>query len=325
MTWGSDDPLYTDLLAAVQGDVTADADLSSLTTLGVGGRARALVVAESAEDLQAISHACAEHAVGWLVIGRGSNLLIAEDGFDGVAIRLGRGFRGVQIIDPGSHDVDGHIATGWLVVAGSAEPMPVLANNLEKQALAGMEFGVAIPGTVGGAVRMNAGAHGGQMADVLAWAEVVRLRSGAMERWHPEQLQMRYRHTALPDDAVVVRACLRVEAADVDTLAADMDDMRRWRREHQPINQRSCGSVFRNPPGDSAGRLIDAAGLKGYRVGDAEVSPKHANFITAGPAATADDVWAIITHCQDEVRRQFDVELEPEVVVVGYGRPEGAG
>ncbi|WP_108668175.1 UDP-N-acetylmuramate dehydrogenase [Euzebya rosea] len=320
--WGQSDPLYEALVARVGGAVTADEPLAPRTTLKVGGNARTLVVAESDDDLRAVAHVCDEFAVDWLVIGRGSNMLIADRGWDGIAVTLGRGFRGVEVEPTDPRHPDGN---HWTVIAGAAEPMPVLAATLERHGLGGMAFGVAIPGAVGGAVRMNAGAHGGQMADVLEWAEVVRLTRGTVERWHAADLQMSYRHTALPRDAVVTRACLRLQREDADTLAADMAEMKQWRRDHQPINQPSCGSVFRNPPGDSAGRLIDAAGLKDHAVGGARVSPKHANFITVSPGATARDVHEVIRHVRAEVERVHGVVLQPEVVIEGFADPLGSG
>jgi UDP-N-acetylmuramate dehydrogenase len=210
---------------------------------------------------------------------------------------------------------------GEVVVAGAAEPMPVLANAVARHGLGGIAFGVAIPGTLGGAVRMNAGAHGHELREVLEWAEVARLeKQGALERLTAADLRMGYRHTALPSDAVVLRARLRLSHTDAETLAGQMAEMRRWRRQHQPINEPSCGSVFRNPEGDSAGRLIEAAGRKGHRVGGARISEKHANFITCAPGATARDVHRVIRDVQAEVAARHGVELRTEVVLAGFAK-----
>ena len=190
--------------------------------------------------------------------------------------------------------------------------------------LGGLEFGIAIPGTVGGAVRMNAGAHGGEMREVLEWADVTRLaRGGAVERWPADALGMAYRHTELPPDAVVVAARLRLRRMPAESLAASMREMRRWRRGHQPLADPTCGSVFANPPGDSAGRLIEAAGLKGHRVGAARVSEKHANFIVGGHGATAADVRGVICDVRRAVEERFGVCLRTEVVLAGFDA-EGA-
>lgn len=292
--------------------VSADAGLSAYTTLRVGGPAAALVRAETTADLQAIARVTRALSVPWLVIGKGSNLLIADGGWPGVAVVLGRGFRGVEI-------------SGTRVLAGAAEPMPALSGRVAREGLGLLAFGIAIPGTLGGAVRMNAGAHGGEIRDVLEWADVARMDAdAAVERWDVRRLGFSYRHSKLAPDAIVIRAQLRLEAIDAEQVSADMAEMRRWRREHQPINEPSCGSVFANPPGDSAGRLIEAAGLKGLQVGGAQVSPRHANFITVRPGAQAADVYEIIRTAQRRVREVHGVTLRTEVVLAGFERRPGA-
>jgi UDP-N-acetylmuramate dehydrogenase len=285
--------------------VTADAPLAGYTTLRMGGPARALVHAEHVDDLLAVAAVCRRLDVPWMVIGRGSNLLVADAGWPGVAVVLGRGFRGITV-------------DGAVVRAGAAEPMPALARNVARSGLAGLAFGVAIPGTVGGAVRMNAGAHGREMCDVLVWADVVRMGDSTTERWSADRLGFSYRHSELAADAIVTGVELRLEPADAEEIAADMAEMRRWRREHQPINAPSCGSVFRNPDGDSAGRLIEAAGLKGRRAGGAEISTRHANFITVRPESRAADVHRLIVTAQRAVLEQSGVRLRTEVVLAGF-------
>ncbi len=310
---GPEDPLLQQLRAGVTGDVRAAEPLAGRTTLKVGGPARALVRAESVADLQSVARVCRETGVPWLVLGRGSNMLVGQDGWDGVVITLGKAFRGVALQPGGTPD-------DRRVHLGGAEPMPVLAVALEKLGLGGMAFAVAIPGAVGGAVCMNAGAHGGEMSQVLVWAEVVRLRTGEVQRIPAADLDLSYRHSSLPDDAVVTAVEVSLAETDATVLAADMAEMRQWRRDHQPINEPSCGSVFRNPEGDSAGRLIDSAGLKGHRVGGATISLKHANFITVEPGASAADVLAVIRHAQREVERIHGVVLHPEVVIADETR-----
>lgn len=295
------------LLAAGIATVRGDEPLAPRTTLKVGGPAAALVVAETAADVAATAAVCAVRQVPWLVVGRGSNLLVADTGFPGVAVTLGRGFRGVEV-------------DGTDVVAGAAEPMPVLARAVARHALGGLAFGVAIPGSLGGAVRMNAGAMGAETRDVLVSVEVARLADGGrIERLPVASLQLSYRHSALPPDALVVRARLRLTAIEPAELDQTMRRFKQWRREHQPVNEPSCGSVFRNPPGDSAGRLIEAAGLKGHRVGGAQVSLRHANFITAAPSATAADVARVIADVRTGVMAHAGVELATEVVLAGFG------
>lgn len=298
------DEVVEELAAHGVADVRAGSELKRLTTLRVGGPARALVVAHRDEDLAAVGAVCRAHDLGWLLVGRGSNLLIADAGWPGVAVQLGRAYRRLA-------------PEGELVRVGAAEPLPALAARLAQAGYAGFSWAVAVPGTVGGAVRMNAGAHGSQLADHLVDVDVVRLSTGVRETWPAELLGLGYRHSELPDDAVVVAATLRLEAGDGERIRRELLEIRAWRREHQPSNEPSCGSVFVNPEGDSAGRLVDACGGKGLTVGGARVSERHANFIVTSPGATARDVHTLIVLVRDRVRERFGVRLRPEVVMAG--------
>lgn len=285
-------------------DVTADARLGDLTTLGVGGPVGALVTAETDDDLAAVGRVAVERGLPWLVVGRGSNLLVADAGWDGIVVTLGRGYRLLEV-------------DGTRVRAGAAEPLPSLAVHIARAGLGGFAWAAAVPGSLGGAVRMNAGAHGGEMSQALVEVEVFRLRSQQREVWTRDALGLRYRHSELPDDAVVVSAVLELPRADADELKAEIDEIRQWRREHQPIREPNCGSVFTNPPGDSAGRLVDATGGKDLVVGGARISEVHANFIVTDRDATARDVHELIRTVQRRVADQFGVDLHPEVVMAG--------
>jgi UDP-N-acetylmuramate dehydrogenase len=298
------DPVLDELTSAVVGEVRADASLAELTTLRVGGRARVLVTAERDEDLAAVGRVCREHRLPWAVVGRGSNLLVSDEGWPGIAIQLGRGFRGLEIAD-------------GLVRAGAAEPLPALAVRVADAGYSGFAWACSVPGTLGGAVRMNAGAHGGEMADHLVEVDLVRLRTGTRETWPLETLGLAYRHSELPDDAVVVAATLRLPPGDPETVREEIGAIRAWRRAHQPLNDPNCGSVFTNPPDASAGQLIDAAGGKAIRVGGAGVSELHANFITTTPGATASDVRGVIRQVQELVLGTAGLLLRPEVVMLG--------
>jgi UDP-N-acetylmuramate dehydrogenase len=298
------DAAADELRAACAGEVREHAALAELTTLRVGGAARVLVVAERDEDLTAVGLVCREHALPWAVVGRGSNLLVSDAGWPGVAIQLGRGFRGVEF-------------DGDRVRAGAAEPLPSLAVRVADAGYAGFAWACAVPGTLGGAVRMNAGAHGGEMADHLVEVEVVRLRSGVRETWPLAALALTYRHSQLPDDAVVVEATMRLDRGTPEVIRAEIDGIRAWRRAHQPLNEPNCGSVFTNPPGASAGALIDAAGAKGTTVGGARVSERHANFIVTRPGATASDVQTLIERVRTRVREHAGIELTTEVARLG--------
>lgn len=281
-----------------------DAPLALLTTLRVGGRAGVLVTVDDEEALVRTVAVARAHAAPLLVLGRGSNLLVDDSGWPGVVVRLGTGLRGIEL-------------DGTTVRCGGAEPMPSVAVRTARSGLTGFAWGAAVPGTMGGGVRMNAGAHGADMSDALVSARVLDPAVGHIELWGPEQLALGYRRSALPPGAVVTAVTLELEAADAATVLAEIDTIRAWRREHQPLNRPSCGSVFTNPPDGSAGALIDGLGLKGTRIGGAEVSTMHANFIVTSPGARAADVAALIALVTERVYQATGIELTAEVVRPG--------
>jgi UDP-N-acetylmuramate dehydrogenase len=284
--------------------ITQGADLALHTTLRVGGPADVLVTVDDEDALLHSVRTVVSHAVPILVLGRGSNLLVGDAGWPGVVIRLGAGMRGISI-------------EGMTVRCGGAEPMPSVAVRTAQAGLAGFAWGAAVPGSMGGGVRMNAGAHGADMSDALVSARVLDPAVGRIEEWGPERLALGYRHSALPEAAIVTSVTLALTTADPATVLAEIDAIRAWRREHQPLNRPSCGSVFTNPPGTSAGALIDRVGLKGTRVGGAEVSATHANFIVTSPGACASDVEQLIALVARRVREETGIELSAEVVRPG--------
>jgi UDP-N-acetylmuramate dehydrogenase len=298
-------PVVERLRTRVAGTVTEHASLAPFTTFRVGGPADVLVEAESEDDLRAVADVCADvrGGVPIAIVGRGSNLLVSDDGFRGIAIRLGRPFRD-------------HTQTDESLRLGGAVYLPAAARLTARLGLTGFEFAAEIPATFGGAVRMNAGAHERSMADVLTSARVVDLTSGDPRDIDVARLGYAYRHSNLGPHDVVVGGSLLLEHGDPKEIGARIASLLRWRREHQP-GGRSAGSVFKNPPGDSAGRLIDAAGAKGMRVGGAEVSLVHANFIVADAGARAADVWTLIRRVQRIVREHAGVDLDPEVRFLG--------
>lgn len=289
------------LRARLDGRVLTNAPLGPFTTFRVGGPADVLVEAESERDLMQLSEYAKDAPVA--IVGRGSNLLVSDDGFRGVAVRLGRAFRHHTSIDGGLR-------------FGGAVYLPAAARLTARLGLGGFEFAAEIPATFGGAVRMNAGAHDRSMADVLIEATVIDLESGNRRQLRNEDLGYAYRQSSLLPGDVVTEGDVRLERDDAAKVADRIAAHLRWRRENQPPG-RSAGSVFKNPNGDSAGRLIDAAGGKGLRVGAAEVSDVHANFIVAGPNATASDVWTLIWKIHRLVLDATGVELEPEVRFLG--------
>jgi UDP-N-acetylmuramate dehydrogenase len=284
--------------------VRDDVPMAPLTTFRIGGPAAVFLEPETVEDLHAVARAVARTGVTVAIVGKGSNVLVADEGFPGIVLRLGRGFRWSA-------------RDGDTVTAGAAMPLPALAGVAQQHGLAGLGFGVAIPASLGGAVRMNAGAHDGQMADVVASVDVFELAADRARAIPAPEVRFAYRSTSLAADAVVVAASLRLRAGDPAEIRAAMDAARRWRRETQPIAEPNCGSVFTNPPGEHAAALIDAAGLKGASIGGASVSTKHANFIVTTPGATAADVRALIELVRAGVSRASGIVLQTEVRTIG--------
>jgi UDP-N-acetylmuramate dehydrogenase len=306
-----EDRVTEDVLAALVGpgvSVRVEVGLAPLTTLRVGGPARFLVTVDSEDALVRVAAVSSELGLPLLVLGRGSNLLIPDEGWPGVVLRLGAGLRGVTF-------------EGTTVWCGGAEPLPSVAVRTAQQGLAGFAWGCAVPGTIGGGVRMNAGAHGADMASSLVSARVLDPSTGTIERWDPARLDLGYRRSALPDGAVVTAVELALEPAPAADVLAEIDRIRAWRRAHQPLSRPSCGSVFTNPPDASAGELIDRLGLKGRRVGGAEVSSLHANFIVTSPGATATDVATLIDEVRAAVQGATGIDLHPEVVRPVPGTP----
>jgi UDP-N-acetylmuramate dehydrogenase len=290
------------LRARVQGRVLTEAPLGPYTTFRVGGPADVLLEAETEEDLVCLAEVARGLPIA--IVGRGSNLLVADEGFRGIAVRLGRSFRHHVRIDDGLR-------------LGGAVYLPAAARLTARMGLVGFEFAAEIPATFGGAVRMNAGAHDHAMADVLTWATVIDLDTGERRRLAVADLEYGYRHSSLRPADLVTEGDIRLAPGDPAAVAERIGAYLRWRREHQPAG-RSAGSVFRNPPGDSAGRLIDEAGAKGMRVGGAEVSDVHANFIVADARARAVDVWTLIWQVHRLVSERTGVGLEPEVRFLGF-------
>jgi UDP-N-acetylmuramate dehydrogenase len=306
-----------DALAATLGARAArHQPLGALTTYGVGGRAELLVYADGPDDLHAVRAALIGSDLPVCVIGRGSNLLVADAGFNGVAVRLGPGFNVVELPAPGSA-----ADPPFVVRAGGATPLPVLARQVAEAGWSGLTWAVGVPGSVGGAVRMNAGGHGSDVAGCLLrymWVDLLREEGGTDDVAH---LHYAYRSSAVTASQVVIEAEFGVSRGDAEVERSEVAAIVRWRREHQPGGS-NAGSVFTNPPGDSAGRLIEEAGLKGFRLGSAHVSRKHANFIQADKGGRADDVRALMEHVQATVQRHSGVRLTAEVRLLGFGGGE---
>jgi UDP-N-acetylmuramate dehydrogenase len=290
--------------------VRRDVDLAPYTTYKVGGPARLFMTARSIDDLHAVSNAFREQSVPVIVIGRGSNLLVADEGFEGLAIVLG---------DFAQDIVWPEKPAPSRVVAGGAVPLPVLARQSVAHGLTGFEWGVGVPGSVGGAVRMNAGGHGSDIASSLESAKVFHLGKGIVAHVKAEDLGLRFRGSDLQPHHVVLSATFALSWGDRDASESEMSDIVRWRREHQPGGQ-NAGSVFVNPEpgGGSAGAIIDRLGLRGLRIGSAEVSTKHANFIQCDDGGSAADVVDLMTEVRERVQRELGIDLRSEIRLIGF-------
>lgn len=280
--------------------------LAPLTTMRVGGPADLFAEVRNLFELRGLVRLARTRDIPLFLIGRGSDLVVSDAGIGGLVVLV----RAV-----------GQRIEGERFIAEAGVQMAKAATETKKAGLSGLEFGLAIPGSVGGAVWANAGAHGADVRGVLLEA-LVAGADGEERRLGPAELGMAYRETRLKHGEpgrpeVVLQATFALEPADSDTIAERLADIRRWRQAHQPVGQKSAGSVFRNPEGDSAGRLIDELGLKGRRVGGAVVSPKHANFIVNSGDASAADVWRLGELVRETVRRERGIELAYEVEFVG--------
>ncbi len=303
-----------DALAAERGlGLAVDAPLAPLTTLRVGGPADRLAMPRDRDELLAVLRIAREAQVPWLVIGNGSDLVVADEGVRGLVIR--NRARSVVI----SSDV---------LTADSGAPLALLVKRCTSAGLSGLEFGISIPGTLGGAVWANAGAHGAAMCDLLTWVEAWDPVSDEVRTFDNAACQFDYRESRFKHcDEVILAARLRLGRDDPAAIAARVAANHAARQATQPLADQNAGSVFRNPPGDHAGRLIDAAGLKGLRVGTASVSTLHANFIVTEGVGRAADVRALGDRVRAAVDERFDVELVYEIEFVGdwpAGPDEGA-
>jgi UDP-N-acetylmuramate dehydrogenase len=277
--------------------------LSRFTTLGTGGPARWFARPRSEAELaQALAWA-AEHGVSVSVVGLGSNLLVADDGVDGLVLKLSG--------DLARAEVDGD-----LLVAGGGAPLAVCLHRARAGSLGGIEFACAIPGTVGGAVKMNAGAYGGDIAAVLERALVV---SAERAEWKsPVELGLEYRRSGLVDGEVVARAELGLAPRPTEEIKRTVAEMQARRKAAQPTNKRTFGSVFKNPDHElTAGRMLEACGLRGYRIRGAQISPRHANFIENADGATSADAIALMAEARRRALEEFGVTLDHEVQLLG--------
>lgn len=329
MSWA---PSPLDAIAVTLDDVDGieverDAPAGPFCTYRVGGPIRVLARVEHVEALRHLAQIVASATgdgspIATLPIGRGSNLLVSDSGFDGIGIVLGAGFSEIEF--PHSSDAADSGPSGRaLVKAGAAAPLPLVARATVREGLAEFEWAVGVPGTIGGGVRMNAGGHGSDMAANVVSVDVVDLATGSLDTKTVAELDLGYRSSNIARHQVVTSATLNLAVRSDGDLAGEeaLSEIVRWRRANQPGGQ-NAGSVFTNPPQNSAGRLIDEAGLKGLRVGSAEVSVVHANFIQVDPNGSADHVMELMKQVVQTVETESGVRLHAETRLVGFEQAE---
>ena len=290
------------------GRVQFDVGLAPLTTFRLGGPASVLAEPDSVEELTSLLEAVRGAEVPWFILGGGSNVIFRDGGFKGVVLRLGRSFSKVSVTGGDGSEV--------LVEAGAAAPTAALVRLCRRRGLSGLEFLAGIPGWVGGALAMNAGAQSGEICQAVTRIDLVTPNDGFMVI-SGREIKAAYRGLELPEGSVILKAAFRLKQSQPEAVEALVQDILAKRRAGQPKGVRSAGCIFRNPPGDAAGRLIDQAGLKGRRQGQAWVAREHANFIVHGGRARAEDVIGLLETVRSEVKARFGVDLEPEVKIVG--------
>lgn len=294
---------YQRLSRLMPDKVVADKPLAKFTTLRVGGPAAIYAVADTLSELRLLNETIADYDLPALILGRGSNVLISDEGVQGIVFQLGSDFNQV-------------VVDNTEIRAGAAVTLTSLVQTTARLQLSGLAFAVGIPGTLGAAVVLNAGAHGGEMGDVVKrityYTRGCQLRTAGAD-----QLSFTYRRCRLPAGSVVLEAQLGLTPASAEVIKSQMETNWRRRKTSQPLDLPNAGSMFKNPEGDHAGRLIEAAGCKGWQAGGARVSDKHANFFVNTGAATAADFRELMERVVIAVKAAFGVELEPEIKIIG--------
>jgi len=297
--------IVTELLNLNIGKVKQNEPLLNHTTIKIGGPADLFIEPSSVENLKKVMSVIEKNGLKWRAIGRGSNLLVSDKGIEGVVIKLGPGLDQLDI-----NDTEITVGGGYSLVS--------LATSISKKGLSGLEFASGIPGSVGGAVYMNAGAHGSDISRILTKAHIL-FDDGSMEWLTVEEMEFSYRTSILQKKrpGIVVEAVFKLAQGDRAAIVAQMQKNKDYRKETQPWNFPCAGSIFRNPLPNYAGKLIEDAGLKGYSIGGAKISEMHGNFIVNAGNATADDVLSLIQYVKDTIFNLYQVKMETEVEIIG--------
>ena len=292
------------LETTVRGQIRIDEPMSCHTSFHIGGPADVLVIPEDVEDIRALLKTARDNNIPLTVLGNGSNVLVRDKGIRGIVMKMGNALK--------YRKKDGRAFS-----FGSGISLAQCCRIIAEEGLTGMEFASGIPGSLGGAVYMNAGAYDGEMKNIVR-SVLVMNRFGQIKTLQNEDLDFSYRHSALQGaDYIVIEVCIQAETGNKKEIFEKMEDFNRRRISKQPLELPSAGSTFKRPEGHFAGYLIEQCGLKGFRIGGAEVSPKHAGFIVNAGQATAADVLQLIEHVQTSVRNEYGVKLEPEILVLG--------
>ena len=297
-----------------------DHDISPLTTYKVGGRAAIFVRAETMQDLLLVARVVSETGVPMIPLGRGSNVLMSDHGFAGLIVQLGELAQQISLPYAEARDeMQEGAVVACSVTAGSAVALPVLARRTAAVGIRGFEWAVGVPGSLGGAIRMNAGGHGSDISESLVSAQVLDFRTGEIATVLTPEFGLRFRASDIEDQQLIISGTLSLTYGSPQESLQMIDDIVRWRRENQPGGQ-NAGSVFVNPvPGEiTAGQLIDRCGLRGFRIGSAEVSMKHANFIQADVGGSAQDIVTLMRHIQRVVGDTSGYELRSEIRLIGF-------
>ena len=288
-----------------KGTVLTEEPMRMHTSFQIGGPAEIFVQPATGDEVCQAIRLAKEEQIPFFVVGNGSNLLVSDDGFRGMIVQIGRNLQEISVEDN-------------VIYAQAGALLSRVSKTALEHGLTGMEFAAGIPGSLGGAVAMNAGAYGGEMKDILTDAEVLT-PDGEIKILSLEELDLSYRHSCIFDeDYIVLSVHLQLEQGDTTVIRNRMDELARARREKQPLEYPSAGSTFKRPEGYFAGALIQDAGLKGYTVGGAQVSEKHSGFVVNRGGATAEEVLFLIKQVQKKVKSRFGVTMEPEVRMVGF-------
>ncbi|KAA6452275.1 MULTISPECIES: UDP-N-acetylmuramate dehydrogenase [Bacillus] len=290
------------------GKVLENEPLANHTTMKIGGPADILVIPNRVEAVKDIMDIIKKHDIKWTVIGRGSNLLVLDEGIRGVVIKLGAGLDHLEL------DED-------QVTVGGGYSVVRLATSMSKKGLSGLEFAAGIPGSIGGAVYMNAGAHGSDMSEILVKAHIL-FEDGTIKWLTKEEMEFSYRTSVLQKKrpGVCLEAVLQLEQKDREGIVQQMQNNKDYRKNTQPYSSPCAGSIFRNPLPNHAGNLVEKAGLKGYQIGGAKISEMHGNFIVNAGGASAKDVLDLIDYVKKTIREQYEIDMHTEVEIVGENR-----